>query len=277
MSDADTLALFRRLKPLFGQKIDRLWMAYSMGNRDERESIEEILRMMEATSLRSTPDDKTINLPPPPLEVSQGKFHLGSVLFNGKPLHGFALPNTTTLRQHLSTFGRSGAGKSNFIFHLLEALGTEKVPFWIFDWKRDYRALLKRGNAPRPIVFTLGRPLAPEERKLPLRLDDVVPPLRRRGRRLRLFLGAFVGGVLLQEGGFAPLLILRLPLLPGGFPDVIEAHDLVGGHVLLEGRPDHLQPEVRCVPRAPPSSRWALHEGLLSPREGGERRPGSVT
>lgn len=158
----EALDLFRRLKPQFGEKMDRLWVAYSLGNRKEREEIVEILRMLDAAHLRKTPDDKTINLPPPPPEVSKGKFHLGTVIYNGQPLHEFSLPDTTAIRGHIGIFGRTGGGKSNLIFHLLEALGKEGVPSWVFDWKREGRALLSR-NAPgrKPVVFTVGRPLAP--------------------------------------------------------------------------------------------------------------------
>jgi len=45
------------------------------------------------------------------------------------------------LTQHILIVGRTGAGKTNLIFFLLQSL-IGNIPFWIFDFKRDYRNLL---------------------------------------------------------------------------------------------------------------------------------------
>jgi Helicase HerA, central domain len=49
------------------------------------------------------------------------------------------------LMQHMLESGRSGAGKTTLLIILLTNLMKLGVPFWIFDFKRDYRCLL-RGN-----------------------------------------------------------------------------------------------------------------------------------
>ena len=35
--------LFRRLKPLYGERLDRLWIAYQLGNPADRQAIEAML------------------------------------------------------------------------------------------------------------------------------------------------------------------------------------------------------------------------------------------
>jgi len=50
------------------------------------------------------------------------------------------------LNQHVLIIGRSGAGKTNLIFFMLQSL-MESVPVWVFDFKKDYRYLLhSHGN-----------------------------------------------------------------------------------------------------------------------------------
>ena len=63
------------------------------------------------------------------------------------------------LLQHTAIFGRSGAGKTNLLFKLLRELTKRSVPTWIFDWKRDYRPLVKQESP--PLVFTVGRTPSP--------------------------------------------------------------------------------------------------------------------
>jgi hypothetical protein len=64
------------------------------------------------------------------------------------------------LVQHLAIFGRSGAGKTNVLFHLLMQLAERKVPFVFLDWKRTGRHLIPL-LARRVQVYTPGRRLAP--------------------------------------------------------------------------------------------------------------------
>lgn len=162
MIEKETLELFRRLKPHYGEKIDRLWIAYTLGDRREKEAIEGLLHMMELKTLHKTPDDQTILLPPPPASTAKGQYHLGEILYNGKPLYPFGIPDENAIRMHTAIFGRSGAGKTNLLFHLLGGFIKEGKPkIWVLDWKRDYRPILQSTHAKDVIVFTVGRPVAP--------------------------------------------------------------------------------------------------------------------
>lgn len=48
------------------------------------------------------------------------------------------------LQQNILLCGRAGAGKTNFIYFLLESLLRMGIPFWIVDFKQDYRHLLRK-------------------------------------------------------------------------------------------------------------------------------------
>ena len=62
--------------------------------------------------------------------------------------------------QNLAIFGRSGAGKTNVSFHLIEQLVKKKICFLFLDWKRTARHLMPLLG--RKIkVYTLGRALFP--------------------------------------------------------------------------------------------------------------------
>jgi len=47
------------------------------------------------------------------------------------------------ISQHIWISGRSGAGKTNLIYHILRSLHRQAIPFFIFDYKRDFRHLTK--------------------------------------------------------------------------------------------------------------------------------------
>ena len=83
------------------------------------------------------------------------------------------------LNQHLAVFGRSGSGKTNFIYHFLRELYRNEIPFLITDWKADYSRLdfarLMTGigdYARRPVhVLSVGRAGRPG-----LAINPLIPP-----------------------------------------------------------------------------------------------------
>jgi energy-coupling factor transporter ATP-binding protein EcfA2 len=72
--------------------------------------------------------------------------------------------NLDELKQHTLITGRSGSGKTTLIYIILAQLLEFKVPFWVFDFKQDYRHLAKTG---RVLVFDYEsfrfNPLRPPE------------------------------------------------------------------------------------------------------------------
>ena len=68
--------------------------------------------------------------------------------------------SATELMQNMSIFGRSGAGKTNVTFLLLEQLVKKRIPLLYLDWKRTARHLIP-GLRQRLTVYTPGRSLSP--------------------------------------------------------------------------------------------------------------------
>jgi len=94
----------------------------------------------------------------PPEKKSNGLFNLGTILYE-KDKWPIGISKSELL-QNLAIFGRSGAGKTNVAFHLLEQLVDRNIPFLFLDWKRTARHLLP--YLQKPIhVYTPGRSLSP--------------------------------------------------------------------------------------------------------------------
>jgi len=94
----------------------------------------------------------------PPTKLISGELRLGTVLY--EKLKWPAGLSTRELLQNLAIYGRSGAGKTNVAFILLQQIAERGVPFLFLDWKRTARHLLP--NLKRPVqVFTPGRSLLP--------------------------------------------------------------------------------------------------------------------
>jgi hypothetical protein len=94
----------------------------------------------------------------PTLKVSQGDFHVGTIVYD-EPKWSIGISRGEML-QSMAIFGRSGSGKTNLVFHLLEELLKKGVAFLFLDWKQTARHLLpflKRSIG----VYTPGRSLSP--------------------------------------------------------------------------------------------------------------------
>ncbi len=94
----------------------------------------------------------------PPKKLAAGEFRLGTVLYESEK---WAVGlSRGELLQNLAIFGRSGAGKTNVTFHLLQQLATKGIPFLFLDWKRTARHLLPSLRS-KVNLYTPGRRLAP--------------------------------------------------------------------------------------------------------------------
>jgi len=159
--------LCRKLKPLMGRKIDALWQAYlSEEGRGQRE-MESFLELLYHRAVGGQVEADPVLFAPPPRDISAGEFPIGTVCYNGKKLYPFGLRAAEWI-QHVGIFGRSGAGKTNLVFHLLKGLSDADKPFLVFDWKRNYRDLA--GHLPELQVLTVGRDVAP------FRFNPLIPP-----------------------------------------------------------------------------------------------------
>lgn len=73
----------------------------------------------------------------------KGKIQIGKVIQGEKILHSFGL-STEELNQHMIITARSGAGKTTLIMWIIGQLISNNIPFLIFDFKLDYRHLVKK-------------------------------------------------------------------------------------------------------------------------------------
>ena len=166
---SDVKELCKKLKPVLGKKIDALWRSYITEDADGKREVETILNILAAKTLNESYDSSQILLSPPTREAAAGEYPIGTVFYNGRGLFPFGLREDEWI-QHLALFGRSGAGKTNIVFRLIDDLLEAKKPFLIFDWKRNYRDLLANHNDAELLVFTVGRSIAP------IRFNPLIPP-----------------------------------------------------------------------------------------------------
>jgi len=98
-------------------------------------------RQIKTTAYRllgSARDKLLLSLPPE--QRIRGTFNLGPILYDTS--YWLAGLRSGELIQNLAIFGRSGAGKTNAVFHLLRQLMARSVPFVFLDWKRTARHLI---------------------------------------------------------------------------------------------------------------------------------------
>lgn len=164
------LDLFRRLKPVYGKRIDQLWIAYNVGDKERKAQIEELLMILAVRKLGLALGDERIVLEPPPASlIGRGEYTIGHVEYPGLEPFPFRLSRNELLR-HVFLLGPSGTGKSTLIIGMLRQLCADGVGWWAVDFKRNYRCLLADPHGKKVVVFTLGRGLAP------LSLNVLSPP-----------------------------------------------------------------------------------------------------
>jgi len=132
--------LSRKLEPVLGRKAVRLYQAWLLGDRKEKEEIEQCLQFLYYKHFQASTANQPILFHPPARDVCNGEIHLGEVCYNNRLLYPFGL-HAGELAQHLAIFGRSGSGKTNTVRLLLKGLLKQKIPFLLFDWKKDYSQL----------------------------------------------------------------------------------------------------------------------------------------
>ena len=158
----------RQLKPIIGTKADRYWLAYLTEDQDGKRNIDIAIRLLAVKHLGLAVDNPQTFLSVPPRELAEGEYPMGTIRYSDKDYYPFGLREDEWI-QHVAIFGRSGAGKTNTVFVLLNDLLVKKKPFLIFDWKRNYRDLLAISDE-KILVYTVGRDTSP------LVFNPLIPP-----------------------------------------------------------------------------------------------------
>jgi len=146
--------LCRKLKPVFGKKIDQLYLKYSLTtDRELRMEIERTLNALYHKHLNEGIINDKILLQPPSKEAVAGEYPLGLVSYADKEEIPFCLREKDWMR-HMCVSGMSGSGKTTFAFYILKNFIRKDKPFLVFDWKKSFRPLLREDK--NILCFTVG-------------------------------------------------------------------------------------------------------------------------
>jgi hypothetical protein len=152
----------RRLEPFMDKtRLNSLWKMYllseSLREKNEIEGMVDVLFDQKA----GLGFDEEIILAPAKQQEARGEIRLGKVTYCGKELYDFGLRKEELIK-HVGIFGQTGSGKTTASMNLLRELLRAKVPFMIFDWKRNYRDLLTHSDFrdKEILIFTVGRPVS---------------------------------------------------------------------------------------------------------------------
>lgn len=149
-------SIARKLRPLRPNSVDRWLTKRAIAEPELRELIDHQIRHTAQRVLGDVENQPLLSLPP--ARTIDGPLHLGTVLYAGSR-HTCGL-RLDELLQNIVILGRSGAGKTNVVLHLLEQLAARKIAFVFLDWKRNARQMLPRLKGPIQ-VYTPGRSIAP--------------------------------------------------------------------------------------------------------------------
>ena len=161
--------LCRKLKPVLGKKIDRLWTVYLVeSDPGGKADIEQTLELLAARHLGQSYEPDRAPFPPPDKGfAASGDVELGALAYGGRSLQPFFL-KSARLKEHLLVAGRSGSGKTNLTFVLMRGIMERGIKVLALDWKRGYRDLLNLHSDLR--VYTIGRDISP------FRFNPLIPP-----------------------------------------------------------------------------------------------------
>src|SRR4030042_54067 len=145
-----------KLKPVMGKRIDRLWSGYlAESDADGKADIEQILELLAVKHLDADYNIDRSPFPPPTKKFAEsGDIMVGTVSYAAKQMYPFYL-KSPRLKEHILIAGRSGSGKTNLTFVLMQGIMARGIKVIALDWKRGYRDLMALHSKLR--VYTIGR------------------------------------------------------------------------------------------------------------------------
>lgn len=138
-------------------------------NFKRKKELENQILLLEQQLIGDKVEREKVILPPVSLKNGAGKFPIGDIVYNNKVVCPIGL-NPDEIIQHTVIFGRSGAGKTNLGLLMIKNFLKTKVPFLVFDWKRNYRDFLGKYPNSSIKVYTVGRDVSP------FRFNPLIPP-----------------------------------------------------------------------------------------------------
>ncbi|MFC1611123.1 ATP-binding protein [Myxococcota bacterium] len=197
--------------PSLKEKVRRLEIAHHLSmDREEKADIEQAISCLYLKHFDINTDQPSFDATG--ADVSIGDFHLGEIVCPDGGRQPYHL-RSSEMQQHLGVFGRSGAGKTNSIFHLLKELRKKGLPFLLTDWKNDYSdvdwqglftGISQQGGAKPVHILPVGRKGRPGFQFNPLIPPSGVEPTLWVARITDVISNVFMGGPrfdqLIREG-----------------------------------------------------------------------------
>jgi hypothetical protein len=144
----------KKLRPVFGAKIDELYLNYRMADsREAKLEIEQALNGLYHKYLSGSMLSDKILLEPPQANLVDGEYPLAYVSYDDKKLYPFCLREKDWVR-HMCISGMTGSGKTTFAYHVVYNFIEKGKPFIVFDWKKSFRPLLLLDK--EILLFTVG-------------------------------------------------------------------------------------------------------------------------
>ncbi|MBD3164149.1 DUF87 domain-containing protein [Candidatus Woesearchaeota archaeon] len=146
----------RRLRPVMGDKIDKIYLRYALSeNNDEKLEMEHAFKLLYEKHLNTHLLSEKVLLEPPEKDIVHGEYCLGTVNYADKDYYDFGLREKEWIR-HVCITGMTGSGKTNLAFLIAKKFISKNKSFWIFDWKKSFRQLLLLDKD--ILCFTVGNP-----------------------------------------------------------------------------------------------------------------------
>ena len=123
----------------------------------KRRQLEQLIDLMLAKKLPGLVMDQIL-LPVPNQGALTGEYMVGECIYPDNPVGSFGVREGEWLK-HVGIFGKTGSGKTTLAMRLLKEICLHGKPFWIFDYKRNYRDLLSHLDFKDEniLIFTVGR------------------------------------------------------------------------------------------------------------------------
>ena len=104
--------LCKKLRPIFGKKIEQLYTRYAITeSREKRQEIESVLNALYQKYLSSSLLNEKVLLEPPEKDIIKGEYPLGIVTYADRELYTFGLREKDWIR-HICISGMSGSGST---------------------------------------------------------------------------------------------------------------------------------------------------------------------
>lgn len=154
-NELQVLDICKKLKPLLGEKADKLFLEYSLADSvDAKQEIYHVLIILYSKYVDDKLIDSNIIIQSPPEGIVDAEYELGKINYPNKDPEIFGLREKDWIR-HVCISGMSGSGKTTFALKILHNFINVKKPFIVFDWKKSFRPLV---NYSEDIMFfTVGK------------------------------------------------------------------------------------------------------------------------